>query len=253
MGASVMSDQRLPRGDDTIAYRTREGRGPGVVWLGGFRSDMMGTKAEALDEWAASRGQAYLRFDYFAHGQSSGDFRKGNISRWRDDAMAVLDERTEGPQILVGSSMGGWISLLLARARPERVKGLLLIAPAPDFTEDLLWTALPPDVQQQIMSQGEWLQPWGYGEPPCPITRQFIEDGRKNLLLRGPLDVRCPVRILQGMKDPDVPWNHAVRIVDKLPGNPILTLVKEGDHRLSTPEDLARMTAVLDQLLAEVR
>ena len=248
-----MDEQELRRSDgETIAYRKRGGRGPGVVWLGGFRSDMTGTKAEALDTWAAEKGHAYLRFDYLGHGRSSGEFRKGTIGRWRDDALAVLEELTNGPQILVGSSMGGWIALLLARQRPERVKALLLIAPAPDFTEDLLWTALSPEAQRQIMSEGEWLQPWGYGLETCPITRGLIEDGRANLLLRSTIGVDCPVRILQGMNDPDVPWQHAVRIVERLPNNPVLTLVKDGDHRLSTPEDLKRMTATLDMLLANL-
>ena len=248
-----MQTQRLVRADgETIAFLRRGGKNPNVLWLGGFRSEMTGTKAEALDGWAQARGQSYLRFDYLGHGQSSGDFRKGAIGRWRDDALAVFDQLTDGPQILVGSSMGGWIALLLALARPERVKGLLLLAPAPDFTEDLLWAQLSADLRKQIVEEGEWLQPWGYGEEPCPITRNLIEDGRNHLLLRAPISLSCPVRILQGMKDPDVPWQHAVRLMEHLSGNPVLELVKEGDHRLSTPPDLQRMTEALESLISAV-
>ena len=247
-----MGHGTLTREDgETIAYLARDGKAPGVLWLGGFKSDMAGTKAEALDAWAARRGRAYTRFDYFGHGHSSGDFAQGTISRWRDDAAAVLD-MLRGPQILVGSSMGGWIALLLARARPGRVAGLLLIAPAPDFTEALMWEQMPPDVRQTILEKGEWQRPSTYGEAPYPITRTLIEDGRKNLLLGGPIPVSCPVRILQGMQDPDVPWQHTMKLMDHLPGNLVLTLVKEGDHRLSTAADLTRMEAALEALTAEI-
>src|SRR5581483_3231650 len=161
------------RRDDgaSLAYLKREGRGPGIVWLGGFKSDMTGTKAEALDAWAAAQDRAYLRFDYFGHGQSGGDFRDATVTRWRDDALAMLDRLTGGAQILVGSSMGAWLALLAALARPQRVVGLLLIAPATDFTEELLWESFPPEVRHEIETRGEWLRPSQYGPDPYPITR----------------------------------------------------------------------------------
>jgi pimeloyl-ACP methyl ester carboxylesterase len=210
---------------------------------------MAGTKAEALDAWAVSRGQAYTRFDYYGHGLSSGEFRKGTISRWRDDALEVLDRLTEGPQVLVGSSMGAWIALLIGRMRPERLHSLVLIAPAPDFTEDLMWAEMSFEIRNQIMEQGEWQRPSADGEAPYPITRALIEDGRTNLVLRAPIPIECPVRILQGMKDMDVPWQHAMRIIDLLPGDVSITLVKNGDHRLSSRADLKRITDTLDSLL----
>lgn len=245
--------QRLSRpGGKTLAYLKREGSGPGILWLGGFKSDMTGTKATALDAWAARRGQACTRFDYFGHGASSGDFREGTISRWRDDALAVLDEVCEGPQILVGSSMGGWIATLAALARPERVAAILYIAPAPDFTEELMWKEMPPEARAAIMEKGEYLSPSEYGPDPYPITRALIEDGRKNLVLGGPIPIRVPVRVLQGMADPDVPWPHAMRLVEKLESHVVVvTLVKAGDHRLSTPPDIARLEATLDELAGE--
>lgn len=244
--------QRLSRpGGETLAYLKREGRGPGILWLGGFKSDMTGTKATALDAWAARRGHACTRFDYFGHGASSGDFREGTISRWRDDALAVLDEVCEGPQILVGSSMGGWIATLAALARPERVTAILYIAPAPDFTEDLMWKEMPEEARAAIMEKGEYLSPSEYGPDPYPITRALIEDGRKNLVLGGPIPIRVPVRVLQGMADPDVPWPHAMRLVEKLESQDVVVaLVKAGDHRLSTPPDIARLEAALDGLAA---
>ena len=245
--------RKLARADgEHIAYLRREGKTPGVVWLGGFHSDMAGTKAEALDAWAARPPRAYVRFDYFGHGLSSGAFRDGTISRWRDDVLAVLDELCPGPQVLVGSSMGGWIALLAALARPEKVAGLLLIAPASDFTETLVWQQMTPDVQLEIMEKGEWQRPSLYDEAPTPITRSLIEDGRKHLVLHGAIALDLPVRILQGMRDPDVPWQHALKLVEKLGGNPVLNLIKQGDHRLSTPADLARMEHALDQLIAEI-
>jgi pimeloyl-ACP methyl ester carboxylesterase len=237
---------------ETIAYLRTRGKTPGVVWLGGFKSDMSGTKATALETWAKRNGRAFLRFDYFGHGLSSGDFRAGTITRWRDDTLAVLDALTEGRQILVGSSMGGWIALLAARARPSIVCGLLLIAPAPDFTEALMWAEMDEAIRRQIMEEGEWQRPSLYGEEPYPITRGLIVDGRKHLLLGGAIALPGPVRILQGMKDPDVPWQHALRLVESLDRNPVLTLIKDGDHRLSTPGDLRRIEEALDGLLAEV-
>ena len=239
--------------NETIAYESRAGKSPGIMWLGGLKSDMTGTKASALDAIAAREGHAFLRFDYFGHGQSSGDFRNGTITRWRDDALDVLDRLTQGPQILVGSSMGGWISLLLARARPERIAGMLLIAPAADFTEALMWARLPDDAKRQIMEEGEWLRPSDYDPDPYPITRALIEDGRKNLILEDRIALSCPVRILQGMQDPDVPWSHALKLVNAIDGDVMLTLVKNGDHRLSTDRDLRLIEETLTGLLAEVK
>jgi len=248
-----MEVRTLAREDgETIAYLAREGKQPGVLWLGGFKSEMTGTKAETLDAWAARTGRSYLRFDYFGHGKSSGDFRAGTISRWRDDALGVLDRLCDGPQILVGSSMGAWIALLAARARPGMVKAMLLIAPAADFTEALMWRWMPPEVRSQIMEKGEWARPSAYDPEPYPITRALIEDGRTNLVMTASIRVAFPVRILQGMKDQDVPWQHAAKLAETLEGDVVLTLVKNGDHRLSTPADLARLERTLDALTTEV-
>jgi len=237
---------------ETIAYLRRDGKQPNVLWLGGFKSDMGGTKAQALDGWAERRGHAYLRFDYFGHGRSSGFFRDGTISRWRDDALAVLDRLCQGPQILVASSMGTWIALLVAQRRPERIAGMLLLAPAADFTESLVWARMSPEIRREILEKGEWLRPSTYEDGPYPITRALIEDGRKNMILGGTISIKCPVHILQGMQDPDVPWQHAMRLVEHLSGNPTLTLIKNGDHRLSTPADLQRIEHALDGLLVEI-
>jgi pimeloyl-ACP methyl ester carboxylesterase len=243
--------ERFIREDgETIAYLRRGGKSPGVIWLGGFHSDMNGTKAQALDAWAEARGRSYLRFDYFGHGASSGAFRDGTITRWRDDAVAVLDNLCDGPQVLVGSSMGAWIALLIARARPEKVATLLLLAPAADFTEALIWARMTPDIRREVMERGAWQRPSAYGDGPYPITRSLIEDGRRHLLLDAPIELSGPVHILQGMKDSDVPWQHALKLVEKLSGNPVLTLIKNGDHRLSTPEDIARIAHTLDAILA---
>lgn len=249
-----MSDlKELSRPDgETIAYMMRAGKQPGIVWLGGFKSEMTGTKAQALDAWAAREGRAYLRFDYLGHGRSSGDFRKGTISRWLGDALAAIDGLTVGPQILVGSSMGGWLALLAARHRPEKATGLLLIAPAADFTEALLWARLPSEARRQIVEQGEWQRPSAYDPEPYPITRGLIEDGRKHLLMNGPIRLACPVRILQGMEDPDVPWDHALKLTQLIEGDVTLTLVKQGDHRLSKPEDLVLIERTLDGLAMDI-
>src|SRR6266568_7778983 len=184
----------LPRqGGERIAYMKREGMTPGIVWLGGFKSEMTATKATALDAWAAKSGRAFLRFDYFGHGESSGDFRHGTVSRWSTDALAVLDALTAGSQILVGSSMGAWLALLTALARPDRIVALLLIAPATDFTDKLLWNRLSEEMRREILDKGEWLRPTSYGPDPYPITRELIEDGKKHLLLDGEIALRCPV------------------------------------------------------------
>ena len=234
---------------ETIAYLQRPGKSPGVIWLGGFHSDMQGTKAAALDAWAAKNDRAFLRFDYFGHGKSSGRFRDGTISRWRDDALAVLEELTQGPQVLVGSSMGAWIALLAAAARPKRVAALLLIAPAPDFTERLMWARMPEEIRTQIRQTGEWLRPSIYDDGPYPITLRLIQDGRQHLLLGAPIQIDCAIHILQGMCDPDVPWGYAIELAERLSGNPVVTLLKQGDHRLSTPADLDRIERILGELL----
>lgn len=248
---------RLVRPDgQTIAYLKTPGgaTGPGVMWLSGFKSDMAGTKAAALDLWARERGRRYVRFDYFGHGRSSGAFSDGTVTRWLDDALAVLDEVVEGPQILVGSSMGGWIATLAALRRPARVAGLMLIAPAADFTEELIWKNLPEGARRDVVERGVWLRPSAYDPDPYPITRALIEDGRKHLVLGGPVGVRCPVRVLQGMADPDVPWQHAMRLVERIESTDVVVeLVKSGDHRLSTPEDIRRLTATIEDMCASSR
>lgn len=244
----------LPRPDgERIAYLQRPGRGTGVVWLGGFKSDMSGTKAEALHDWADEDNRPFLRFDYYGHGESSGDFTKGSISRWREDAIAVLDELSEGPQILVGSSMGAWIALLAALARPAKVKGAALIAPALDFTEDLMWNQFPDEVKRTLDAGGVWERPSEYDEEPHPITKALIEDGRSHLLLRGPIGLNCPVRILHGMEDADVPWERSLTLVDLLSAEDVTaTFVKDGDHRLSDDVNIARLVDMVEALAWEV-
>ena len=216
-------------------------------------SDMSGTKATTLEAFARRRGQAFLRFDYQGHGESSGRFEDGSIGRWSEDAIAALDELTEGPQILVGSSMGGWIMLLAALARPERIAGLLGIAAAPDFTEDLMWAAYSAEIRATIETEGVYHEPSDYSETPYPITKHLIEDGRRHLLLRAPIPLTCPVRLLQGMRDEDVPWQTALRLAEALESEDVeMTLVKAGDHRLSEPADLQRLEATLQRLLDDV-
>lgn len=240
-----------------IAVRQQAGTAPGIFWLGGFKSDMRGTKAEALAQHATRTGRACVRFDYSGHGESEGRFEDGTISRWLEESLAVFDGQASGPQIVVGSSMGGWIALLLARALAARAResaglaGLVLIAPAPDFTEDLMWAQFSPAVKREIEESGLWQRPSAYGEDPYPITRTLIEDGRKHLLLKSPIAIGCPVRILQGVMDPDVPYAHAMKLVSYLAQDDVvLTLVKDGDHRLSRPEDIERLLRTVDELAA---
>ncbi|MEN3209435.1 alpha/beta hydrolase [Methylorubrum populi] len=225
-----------------LAVRVRAGEGPPVVWLGGFRSDMRATKAAALDAWAAGNGRRMVRFDYSGHGESEGRFEDGSISDWLDDACAVIDRHADEAPILVGSSMGGWIACLAARERARRgarVGGMVLIAPALDFTEALMWEAFPPEVRQTLERDGVWYRTTPYAPEPDPIRMSLIEDGRRHLLLDAPLEPGCPVHILQGMADPDVPYTHALRILERLPAHGSrLTLIKDGDHRLSRPEDI---------------
>ena len=231
-----------------LAWRRVAGAGPAVVWLGGFKSDMAGTKAQALADWALDRGRAYVRFDYFGHGESEGDFAKGTITRWRADALAVLEELVEGPAILVGSSMGGWISCLVAAAAPERVAAMVLIAPAPDFTEKLMAPEMTAADRAQMAATGVWLRASAYGEP-YPIARELIEDGARWSILPGPVNIDVPVRILQGGQDPDVPWRHALSLAQAIRGDDVVfSLIKDGDHRLSRPQDLARLVAALEEL-----
>ena len=230
-----------------IAVRRDQGAGPGLFWLGGFKSDMKGTKAAALSQWARENGRACTRFDYSGHGESGGDFRAGTIGRWLEESLAVFAAYAEGPQVVIGSSMGGWLALLLLRELRRRSEakasavGLVLIAPAVDFTEVLMWQRFPPKVKNEIETSGVWLRPSEYGEP-YPITQRLIEEGRNHLLLGGMIETGCPVRILQGVQDPDVPWNHAVELTSRLAQDDVvLTLVKDGDHRLSRPEDIERL------------
>lgn len=235
-----------------IAMRIRDGAAPGLFWMSGFKSDMQGGKAVALDAWASDHGRACVRFDYSGHGESGGDFVDGTIGQWLEDSLAAFDAACQGPQVVIGSSMGGWMALLLARALARRgkvgratLKGLVLIAPAPDFTEELMWKGLSPDIRAEIETTGQWLRPSEYGEP-YPITRRLIEEGRNHLLLGSTIDVGCPVRILQGRQDPDVPWQHAFRLAERLPSEDVvLTMIQDGDHRLSRPQDIARLLSAV--------
>jgi pimeloyl-ACP methyl ester carboxylesterase len=238
-----------------IAVRAREGGAPGLFWLGGFNSDMQGTKALALDAWAAEHGRSCVRFDYSGHGESGGQFIDGTIGRWLEESVAVFERFCQGPQVVIGSSMGGWIALLLARELAKRsgrasLTGLVLIAPAPDFTEELMWKSFSPEVRHEIESKGVWMRPSQYDDgAPYPITRALIEEGRNHLLLGGSIEVGCPVRILQGAKDPDVPWQHAFTLAHRLPADDVvLTVVQDGDHRLSRPQDIARIIAAVAEI-----
>jgi pimeloyl-ACP methyl ester carboxylesterase len=234
-----------------IAYSRLAGATPGIVFLGGFRSDMTGTKALFLEDYCRRRGRAYVRFDYFGHGASSGEFAEGTISRWREDAVAVIDSLTEGPQILVGSSMGGWIMLLAALARLERVAALVGIAAAPDFTEELLPARLTPEQRREIEETGRVILPSDYDPAEYLYTRALIEDGREHLLLRQTIPLDMPVRLLHGLADASVPWQLSLRIAERLLSRDVtVTLVKDGDHRLSSDADLARLAQTLDGLRA---
>ncbi|TNE61459.1 MAG: alpha/beta hydrolase [Alphaproteobacteria bacterium] len=232
-----------------IAYHRLKGHGPGVVFLGGFMSDMEGSKALALEEHCKARGLAFVRFDYSGHGQSAGRFEDGTIGLWLKDALAVIDRLTEGPQILVGSSMGGWISMLAARARPGRVKGLIGVAAAPDFTVRMWNEELSDRERAEICSQGFVKIPTEYGDMPYTITKALIEDGWNNRVIAAPWYMSIPVRLIQGLADPDVPWQSALEITKKMTGNDVeIILVPGGDHRLSTPTDLRRLCLTVDEL-----
>lgn len=256
-GAPIYLDVGAESERRRIAVRVRAGAMPGIFWLGGLNSDMKGTKATALDQWAATQGRAFVRFDYSGHGESDGAFAEGTIGRWLAEARAVFDAFCRGPHVVVGSSMGGWMALLLARdllARPSEQRaaslaGMVLIAPAPDFTEDLMWAQMAPDVRATLMRDGFWQMPSDYSAEPYIITRALIEEGRNHRILEGTLNTGCPVRILQGAQDPDVPWQHAMKLVAHLPADDVvLTLIQDGDHRLSRPQDIARILAAVDEL-----
>jgi pimeloyl-ACP methyl ester carboxylesterase len=243
----------------TVVARALPGTSPGLFWLSGYNSDMKGTKAEALARWAEAQGRAFVRFDYSGHGESGGAFADGTIGRWLADSLAVFEACCRGPQILVGSSMGGWLALLMVRAlrrrsqvgdasagAPASLAGMVLIAPAVDFTEELMWKRFTPAIKRELEETGVWQRPSQYSPEPYRVTRQLIEEGRNHLLLGGMIETGCPVRILQGVEDPDVPWRHAVELVSRLASDDVvLTLVKDGDHRLSRPEDIERLIAAV--------
>jgi pimeloyl-ACP methyl ester carboxylesterase len=240
-----------------IAYRRREGQAPGVVWLGGYRSDMLGTKAGALDQWAERTGRAFLRHDYSGHGESGGEFRDGTISSWLSESLAVFRSLSEGPQVLVGSSMGAWIALrmiqILARSgEADRIAGLVLIAPAPDFTMELVEPELTRKQKKELSENGFFETPSEYGADPSIFTRALIEDGHKNRVMTGPLDTFCPVHVIQGMRDKDVPYQHALKLVGLLPADDVtLSLVPDGDHRLSRPQDIEMILAALEGVIGD--
>jgi pimeloyl-ACP methyl ester carboxylesterase len=232
-----------------IAVRERSGTAPSLFWLSGYKSDMKGTKAATLAHWAEEAGRACIRFDYSGHGESDGEFTDGTVGRWLADSLGVFDACCRGPQVLIGSSMGGWLALLMVRALRQRLQaapasviGLVLVAPAVDFTEELMWKRFTPAIRQELEEKGVWARPSEYALEPYLVTRKLIEEGRNHLLLGGMIETGCPVRILQGVEDPDVPWRHAVELVSRLASDDVvLTLVKDGDHRLSRPEDIDRL------------
>lgn len=258
-----MAPSFLDRGTHKLAFETMEGSDPTLVWLGGFRSDMTGSKAMHVEDYAKQRGQACLRFDYAGHGQSTGAFADGTIGSWRDDAAAMIDAQAPGDVVLIGSSMGGWIALLLAidearkavaEGQANRIKALVLIAPAPDFTQTLMWPKFSDEERETILREGRLVQPSPYDPEPTIITRDLIEEGQNHLVLGGMIETACPVRILQGVADPDVPHTHALSLMDALAGEDVvITLIKDGDHRLSRESDLAALVRTLDALPGQHR
>ncbi|MEO0449973.1 MAG: alpha/beta hydrolase [Pseudomonadota bacterium] len=236
-----------------LAYRYSPPQtGPTFVWLSGFKSDMSGSKVTVLEAWAKAQGHGVLAFDYSGHGLSGGTFEDGTISAWREDALAAIEGRTSGSLILVGSSMGGWMALLSALALNDRVAAMVLIAPAPDFTQKLMWPEFSAAQQAEILEQGRTLRPSDYGDP-YPITRALIEDGKQWALLDAPIALTMPIRILQGQEDPDVPWQHAFKLVDVLQSEDVVfSLIKDGDHRLSRDQDIARLVATCGELVGVV-
>lgn len=233
-----------------IAHARTEGAGPGVVFLGGFRSDMTGTKALFLEAWARERGRAFLRFDYTGHGASSGDFEAGSVGDWARDAADAVSRLTRGPQVLVGSSMGGWIALLLARRLPARIAAIVGVAAAPDFTEDSMWADFDAGQRDSLMREGRVETPSEYSDAPYVITRRLIEDGRDHLVLRAPLALPFPLRLLHGSADLDVPVSVALRLLAHAEGPDVrLTLVRDADHRFSTPENLDLIAETVEDVL----
>ena len=252
-----MSKEKYPfikvKDEKQIAYSSHEGRSPGVMFLGGFLSNMEGTKACSLELHCRAVGRSFVKFDYMGHGSSSGDFNEGTIGSWTDDAIAVLDQVAKGPQVLVGSSMGGWISLLCALARPKEIYGIVCVASAPDFTEDLIWNQLSESQQEEIYKEGILHLNSEYSEEPYVITRDLIEEGRKHLLLDSDISLRCPLRLIHGMKDLDVPWSYSEKLLDSFEGENVnLTLVKDGDHRLSRPQDIKLLIDTVETLCIEI-
>jgi pimeloyl-ACP methyl ester carboxylesterase len=241
--------RNLAANDDASRGSNARKSQPGIVFLGGFASDMTGTKAMALDAYCAATGRAFVRFDYSGHGQSSGKFTDGTISLWRDDALAVIDRLTEGPQILVGSSMGGWLMLLCALARPDRVHALIGLAPAPDFTEELMWQTMDAAMQVRLLRDGRVEEPSAYSDEPYVITKALIEDGRRHLLLGSSIHIDRPVRLIHGQADEDVPFSFSLRLADSLVAQDVaVTLVKDGDHRLSRQQDIERLIATVEEV-----
>jgi len=238
---------------ERLAYKIHEGAGPVLIWCGGLRSDMLGSKAECLHDWAQDSGQSYIRFDYFGHGESSGEFEQGHIGMWRDDIIRVMDHMAPDQDIILcGSSMGGWASILAALERRGRVKALLLIAPAPDFTQKLMWPNFSPDIQDQIIKDGVYYEPSPYGEP-MPVSKTLIEKSADYQILDQPITLDIPIRILQGMKDEPVPWQHPFRFIKAVTSEDVeITLVKSGDHSLSQPHDLRRLVKTAKELVASV-
>ena len=249
-----MTSEFLSPHQRRLAYRHMPPARAGAtyVWLCGFNSDISGSKVQALEHWARETGHGCLAFDYSGHGRSGGAFAEGTLGDWRQDALDAIDHLTEGPLVLVGSSMGGWLALLAALARPGRVAGLVLVAPAPDFTEQLIWPDLSPTAQAEVRQEGMTLRASDYG-PPYPLTRALFEDARAWLLLDAPIAIDVPVRILQGMRDPDVPWTHALRLVEQLASEDVvLSLVRDGDHRLSRPADIRRLLQLCEALAEDL-
>ena len=253
--ADAAADPHVLSRDDgaVIAYHRTPGRTPGVMFLTGYKSDMTGQKGVRLEAFCRERGQAFVRFDYTGHGASSGAFTDGTIGAWAEDATFVLDKLTDGPQVLVGSSLGGWIMLLTAGARPSRIAGLLGVAAAPDFTEDLIWPALSPGDRERLEQDGVLPVYSPYDPEPTPVTSRILEEGRRQLVLRGPIRLDCPVRLIHGMRDPDVPWRMSLRLSETLTSEDVeITLIKAGDHRLSEPRDLDRLCDTLERLLRQL-
>jgi pimeloyl-ACP methyl ester carboxylesterase len=245
-----MSSYLKLKNGDRLAYCQSEGAAPGVIFLGGFLSDMTGVKAMELEAFCKQRGQAFVRFDYRGRGESSGVFEDYTIGAWKEDALNVLTHLTKGPQILVGSSMGGWLALLLAIEKPKRVAGIIGLAAAPDFTEYLIWEKLTKAQQEEIQRKGKIMVPSDMGEEPYPITRKLIEDGRAHLLLHKEIPVYCPVRLLHGMKDDDVPWEVSLSINEKLASQDVKAiLIENATHRLSEPGDIKKMLSVTAKML----